>query len=326
MAEHKIQDPRDAVSAVYRAILRRDPDPNGLALYTAVLAQEGLQRVLETFLTCPEYRALSRQGPNPDLNWESKMSIQRDLSDGQMDQLWDHVSTVWTGLGSLDPYWSVLTDERFRATNMSDLAIVEEFYGSGIGDLKYLRAFLDRADLELRSDMVVAEYGCGLGRVTRFLAKEANRVLAFDISSTHLDAARQRMRQEGISNVEFVHVTDRSSLAHLARIDLFFSLIVLQHNPPPVMLSILDAAFAGLRPGGLAFFQVPTYSLGYSFDLVRFMEREGRAKAMEMHFLPQEDILRTARARDMQLIEVRADHLVGNYERWLSNTFLMQKS
>src|SRR5271169_236009 len=51
----------------------------------------------------------------------------------------------------------------------------------------------------------------------------------------------------------------KSSLARLTNVDLFFSIIVLQHNPPPVILGILDAAFAGLRPGGLAFFQVPTY-------------------------------------------------------------------
>jgi hypothetical protein len=106
---------------------------------------------------------------------------------------------------------------------------------------------------------------------------------------------------------------------------LFFSIIVLQHNPPPVILGILDAAFAGLRPGGLAFFQVPTYSSGYSFDFEQFLEKEGRAKSMEMHFVPQANILRLARARGMQLLEIKQDHLVGNYQCWVSNTFLMQK-
>ena len=32
--------------------------------------------------------------------------------------------------------------------------------------------------------------------------------------------------------------------------DVFFSRIVLQHNPPPLMAAVLRSALAGLRPGG----------------------------------------------------------------------------
>jgi tRNA (mo5U34)-methyltransferase len=318
-------DLSNATSDIYRAILLRDPDLAGMAHYTARLREHGLRRVLEEFLACDEYRALSRTGPNPDLNWGAKMKIQFDLSNAQIDRLWDHVSQVWTGLGTSDPFWSVLTNERYRRPKMSDVAIMEEFYASGIGDVDYLRAFLNRADLTLTPDMVVAEYGCGLGRVTRFLARASARVLAFDISATHLEAARHRLEKDGITNVEFVHVDGQTSLARLTNVDLFFSIIVLQHNPPPVILGILDAAFAGLRPGGLAFFQVPTYSSGYSFEFEGFLEKEGRAKSMEMHFVPQANILRVAQARGMQVLEIKQDHLVGNYQRWVSNTFLMQK-
>jgi SAM-dependent methyltransferase len=243
----------------------------------------------------------------------------------QLDQLWDHVSHVWTGLGTSDPFWSVITGERYRRANMSDATVVEEFYSTGITDLNYLRAFLDRADIALTPDMVVAEYGCGLGRVTPFLARNVGRVVAFDISAPHLEAARHRIAQEGIPNVELVLVGGRSALARLRGIDLFFSIIVLQHNPPPLILDILGAAFAGLRPGGLAFFQVPTYASGYTFELARFMENEGRAKSMEMHFVPQINILRLAKAHGMQPIEIRTDHMVGNYARWLSDTFLLIK-
>jgi SAM-dependent methyltransferase len=325
MSKQMIQSAPLAVLDIYHAILQRDPDPAGMAHYGAKLGRQGLRQVIEEFLACEEYRALSPSGPDPGLNWQPKMSIQLDLSDTQLDQLWDHVSQVWTGLGTSDPFWSVLTSERYRKSNMSGSAKVEEFYASGIADLNYLCAFLSRADLALTPHMVVAEYGCGLGRVTPFLARAAGRVLAFDISATHLEAATRRIAQEGIPNVEFVQVTGRSTLAQLTAIDLFFSLIVLQHNPPPVILGILDAAFAGLRPGGLAFFQVPTYGSGYTFELARFMENEGLAKSMEMHFVPQADILRLARAHGMQLVEIRTDHLAGNYDRWLSNTFLMRK-
>jgi SAM-dependent methyltransferase len=325
MSDFPPLDLSNATSDIYRAILLRNPDAAGMVHFTARLREHGLRRVLEEFLASEEYRALSRTGPNPDLNWGPKMQIQVDLSDAQIDRLWDHVSQVWTGLGTSDPFWSVLTNERYRRANMSDVATVEEFYASGIGDVDYLRAFLSRADLALTPDMVVAEYGCGLGRVTRFLARSTAHVLAFDISATHLEAARHRLAKDDITNVEFVHVNGRASLARLTNIDLFFSIIVLQHNPPPVILGILDAAFTGLRPGGLAFFQVPTYSSDYSFDFETFVEKEARAKSMEMHFVPQANILQLARGSGMQVLEIKQDHLVGNYQRWVSNTFLMQK-
>src|ERR1700692_490459 len=109
MSDSRFQAPRDAVSDIYRAFLRRDPDPDGMAHYTAMLGQQGLRRVVEAFLVSEEFRALSPRGPSPELNWRPKMPIQLDLSDTQMGQLWDHVSQVWTRLGSTDPFWSVLT-------------------------------------------------------------------------------------------------------------------------------------------------------------------------------------------------------------------------
>jgi SAM-dependent methyltransferase len=116
--------------------------------------------------------------------------VQLDLTGPELDRLWNHVRQVWTDLGTSDPFWSVLTSERYSKSNMDDAAVVEEFYGSGVGDLDYLRAYLDRAGVALPPDVVVAEYRCGLGRVTRHLAGIAGRVLAFDISATHLDVAR----------------------------------------------------------------------------------------------------------------------------------------
>ena len=325
MPNYIVPDPKDAVSDIYRAILRRNPDPDGMSYFAAVLGNQGLREVIEQFLSCKEYLAISARGFNERLNWGPKMSVQLDLSDAQLDQLWGHVSQVWTDLGTSDPFWSVLTSDRYRKANLDDGAIVEEFYASGIADLDYLRAYLSRADVALTPNMVVAEYGCGVGRLTPFLARVARRVLAFDISATHLDAARRRLKREGVANVELVHMKGRSSLERLTAIDLFFSIIVLQHNPPPIMLNILDAAFAGLRRGGLAFFQVPIYASDYAFEFSKFMEKEGRAKSMEMHFLPQADILRLARAHDMQLLEIRTDHLIGNFADWVSNTFLIRK-
>src|SRR5690606_35365601 len=91
------------------------------------------------------------------------------------------------------------------------------------------------------------------------------RVVAFDISQNHIDAARRALEERGVTNVDFVLVRGPDDLRHLEGVDLFFSIIVLQHNPPPIIVDILKAAFEGLKPGGILYFQVPTYGADYSF-------------------------------------------------------------
>ncbi len=313
------------VSALFGLLLKREPEPAALAFYAGRLRRYGLGVVLEAIVKSPEYREKSLRAPDLGLSAEPRLAVETDLALEQLDALWRHVSQVWTSLGVTDPYWSVLTDERYRKAAMNDAAVIDAFYASGAGDLAYLSAFLDRSGLALRPDMVLAEYGCGVGRVTRLLAQRVGQVIAFDISLPHLDAARARLRQEGLDNVEYVHVRERADLSRLANIDVFFSKIVLQHNPPPVIIDILKSAFAALQPGGLAFFQVPVYARDYEFSIDKFWRTVALDKAMEMHVVPQPALLRVARDCGMILLETTADGAVGDFPRWLSHTFLMQK-
>ena len=216
----------------------------------------------------------------------------------------------------------MLADPKYKT---SDRDVIEEFYATGAYDAGYLDGFLERNSVRLPEQAVVAEFGCGVGRVTRWLARKYARVLAFDVSAPHLRAARERMAAEGLSNVEFVHVVGLKDLARLKDFDLFFSFIVLQHNPPPIMADILGQACRGLNPGGVAFFQAPTYGKGYSFNIDAYLDQEYKRSDMEMHFLPQQEIFRILGANDLDMIEVRQDHCIGNFDRWISNTFLAKK-
>ena len=78
--------------------------------------------------------------------------------------------------------------------------------------------------------------------------------------------------------------------------DLWYSRLVLQHNPPPVTLSILDRMFAGLAPRGLAVIHAPTYCIGYSFNIADYLAGK-LGSEMEMHFTPQKPILAARLAR-----------------------------
>lgn len=315
---------RDVITACYAALLHRAPDAEGLTNHAVALTEGTLEGALAGFTGSAEFQAAAGRGPDVALNHLAGMQVETACTDDQRDALWAEVEAAWEGLGAVDPYWSVLTNERYRGREL-DEALLDEFYATGAGDVAYLDAFLRRAGLEPPADAVVAEYGCGLGRVTGFLAPRAGSVRAFDISRPHLEAAERRLRGQGVENVEFVHVRDRSALERLEGVDLFFSMIVLQHSPPPVVLEILQAAFRGLRPGGIAFFQVPIYWEDYSFSAEAYLAEGAEGRGMEMHFVPQRAIFALAAAEGLTPVDVRADHCVANYGRWVSHTFLFTK-
>jgi hypothetical protein len=56
----KAKSTKETVTALYRQLLNRDPDPSGLASQAGILATNGLVNVVNGFLTSPEY--VSRSG------------------------------------------------------------------------------------------------------------------------------------------------------------------------------------------------------------------------------------------------------------------------
>ena len=107
--------------------------------------------------------------------------------------------------------------------------------------------------------------------------------------------------------------------------DLWVSRIVLQHNPPPIIRMILTRALAGLRSGGVAVFQVPTYATGYSFTARQYVAAiHQRTRGIEMHCLPMEDVFEIACDGNCVPLEVMADDSVSD-PGWVSTQFVMRK-
>ena len=164
----------------------------------------------------------------------------------------------------------------------------------------------------------VLEIGCGVGRVTSFLAKCFRSVEAVDISRPHLALAEEYVAD---ANVRFRQITTLDDYGNLSACDIAFSVIVLQHSPPPIMAHVLSCMFKALRPGGVAYFQLPTYADNYRFRLAEYLEQEGGG--MEMHCLPQRYVYEIADRHDCLPLEVSEDAMTGGIS--LSNTFIFRK-
>jgi SAM-dependent methyltransferase len=318
--------PEELVTVAYQAVLRREPDPGGLKTYSdAIRNGRDLLWLLQSLVRSEEF-VLSKSTNNFPLDTAPPMNVQTSVTTQERRALWDHIASVWSNFGTTDPYWSVLTHDQWRAKNMTEEETIKAFYATGEADLLRLEAWLRRNSLELNRDTVCAEYGCGVGRLTQWFAARFRRVLAFDISEPHLKAARERLSRQGINNVDFVLVRGKSDLRVMADVDLFYSMIVLQHNPPPIMIDILAGAFAGLKEGGCCFFQIPTYSANYAFSIESYWAEAAARNEMEMHCFPQRNVLELGRQYEVFPVEIQPDGAIGDHGRWISNTFLMRKA
>ncbi len=158
--------------------------------------------------------------------------------------------------------------------------------------------------------------------LTRWLAPHFAKMTALDVSPGHLALAKENVEKHA-NNVEFRQLRQIADLDALPPAQVFFTFLVLQHNPPPVIEALLDGLFARLTPGAIAYVHLQTYSPEYRFDLEEYLaDQEGKV-TMEMHALPQKDVFRIAARHGMQPIEVLNQ---TNPQRMVADYFLMQKN
>jgi hypothetical protein len=110
----------------------------------------------------------------------------------------------------------------------------------------------------------------------------------------------------------------------LAPCDVFYSRLVFQHNPPPLIRELVSASLTALCPGGIGIFQVPTFGSDYAFRIKEYIA-SSRRRDIEMHCFPQREVFALIASAQCNLLEVNQDTAVGNYTEWVSNTFVVQR-
>ena len=146
-------------------------------------------------------------------------------------------SIDWETLAQREPYFAVLTDERFLRERI-DFA---EFYATGEADVAQLFAAIKRhlgAPFAPRSAL---DFGCGVGRLTRALAQHVPDVVGCDAAESML-----RLAETAVPNATFTTTLPQR------RFDFICSLIVFQHIPVVEGEAIVDRLLALLNDGGVA--------------------------------------------------------------------------
>jgi SAM-dependent methyltransferase len=307
---------REDVLWTYRTLLGREPESEDVI--RAHLQQADLRALIEAFTASNEYRygrAVRLFHPMP----LPASQIDVEVDGAQLQAAVAHVRDTWSRLGTERPHFSVITDQQFLPQRLA--SSIDHFWASGDVEAAQMMAILAAHGVATEGKVCV-EYGCGVGRVTGGLARQFSHVHAFDISPSHLQLAGQRLSDLGYSNVTLTLCSD-TVVEALPHCDVYYSRIVLQHNPPPLILALLRSALAALNPGGIAIFQVPTYCAGYSFDICAWLAA-GAPPDMEMHCLPQPYIFSAIAQAGCMPLDVREDDSTGD-SRFISNIFVARR-
>lgn len=153
----------------------------------------------------------------------------------------------WDARAREDAFYFVDSRLRYSAPD-------EEAFWAGGEDA--LAALLGALQVEIAPGQVVLDIGCGLGRLTRPLARDAQRVIALDVSKEML--ARARQLNEDLDNVQWLH-GDGTSLRPVpdSSVDVCISHVVFRHIPDPaITLGYIVEMGRVLRPGGFAAFEL----------------------------------------------------------------------
>lgn len=324
----------DFVASAYRVLLGREPEDAGI-VRTWVNNATSRQDLLRKFITSAEFAGanaalmndlqVKAEAPKPpSIASAPPLSIAWDVPPQVAEQMLRRIEAVWQRLGETEPHWSVLSAERFRQANLADSRGL--FDESGAREVDMIAGVLRRQGVDLGHFGHVVEYGAGVGRVTRHLAPRVHQLTALDISASHLALAEAWLETNGVGNTRCVRVSDADTFGMTGPFDFWFSRIVLQHNPPPVMAQILRRAFSMLSPGGLALFQLPTYAKGYRFAAESYLAEAPAEAKIEMHCLPQSAVFALAQAAGCVALEVREDNATGHPSVFVSNLFLFRKA
>ena len=313
---------RHDVEMAYRLIMGREAESEA-SVEGHMKSSATIEHLRREFFNSNEFRNSVipgiASGVKP-LVWPP-IQVDTQVSPSQLHEMIARVERNFRHMGETEPHWSVISDEKFKSANIQQNR--DELFASGEGVVNDFLVAVARCGSSVNSGGACLELGCGIGRSTIWLSRHFEHVTGTDVSAPHLELARQATQEFARLNVSLVQVDKIGMLEKLPKFDAFFSIIVLQHNPPPLIRHLLETIFEKLNRGGLAYFQVPTYGLNYEFNIEGYLAADVQLGVPEMHVLPQKDIYALANKSGCRLLEVREDGASG--ARFISNRFLIQK-
>jgi ubiquinone/menaquinone biosynthesis C-methylase UbiE len=225
---------------------------------------------------------------------------------------------AWNDWGSIDPLWAILTQPD-RKHGRWDL---EQFWRLGEDEIGRVMATAATLGYPAGNETAL-DFGCGVGRLTRAMARHFSHCTGVDVAATMIEQATRLNRGSACTFL----VNEANDLGRFedSTFDFVYSALVLQHLPSmEVIRRFIAELFRVLEPGGLLAFQLPTrmpprslrnrlrlrtraYTAmrAVGFDQRLLYERLSLVPVMQMHCIPEQDVLTHLRGLGAAVLEVQ---------------------
>lgn len=163
----------------------------------------------------------------------------------------------WEKFGKDDPYFGVITHDKYRKDNLTD-ENKEEFFRSGYIYIDHVLKKIKEHIDSLYTSKKALDFGCGVGRLVIPLSGVSEYVTGVDVSDSMLNEAKNNCEARSIRNVRFVK-SDGNLTSLNEKYDFIHSFIVFQHIPVKRGERIFKNLIEHLEDGGVCVVHV-TYA------------------------------------------------------------------
>lgn len=166
----------------------------------------------------------------------------------------DRSDREWEKFGQQDPYYGVLSLQRFRKERLTEEAR-KEFFRSGEAHVAFVMDVIHRRVAPGFRATRVLDFGCGVGRCLIPWARLAGEAVGVDVSPSMVEEARRTCQEAGLSNVVLALADDALSTVS-GSFDLVHAFLVFQHITPRRGERIFRCLIERLDDGGIGAVQV----------------------------------------------------------------------
>jgi SAM-dependent methyltransferase len=155
----------------------------------------------------------------------------------------------WQKFGEKDPYYGVISCDKFRSGQMDDSA-KDDFFASGKAHIDYVIGTVRKTLAPDFAPRRALDFGCGVGRCLFPMAEMCDSAVGIDVSDAMLQEARAEADKRKIDNIELLQSDD--SLGNVSgAFDLVHSYIVFQHIPPERGMKTIESLARLLSENGV---------------------------------------------------------------------------